>query len=96
MNRKMIPFLLFHDSFGQRFSNGFQKKAQKQSNNRNCNSFGIGIDTALEEGRASSAKIFFPGPSRQIVTRKEERALEPLTPFSGGSRTLLKGGKKLW
>ena len=44
---KELFFDSFYDSFGQRFLNRFQKKGQKQSRNQNCDSFGIGIDTAL-------------------------------------------------
>ena len=46
-----------YDSFGQPFRNRFQKKGQKQSRNRNCDSFGIGVDTALNKTEFVSRKI---------------------------------------
>ena len=45
----------FYDSLGERFRNQFQKKGQTLSRNRNCDSFGIGIDTTLDEGDSSSS-----------------------------------------
>ena len=49
MNRKMIPFLFILRLFWPTIPESIPEKSQKQSRNRNCDSFGIGIDAALNE-----------------------------------------------
>ena len=47
VNRKTVPFQFILWSFWTMIPESIPEKGQKQSRNRNCGSFGIGIDTAL-------------------------------------------------
>ena len=80
--KKGFLFYSFYNSLVQQFRNRFQKKGQKQSRNQKCDSFGIGIVTALmnscipHSGRSCSR--IWPQPNLWLGRIESGRMAAPI------------------